>query len=62
MRTAVAGWPDGHIPMPINASGNGPEMVESRVVGEICWCPSGASCKTVPPAWRTGYNHREDHS
>lgn len=40
----------GHLPMPLNAAGEGPEMDESKVARVICWCWRGDACTVIPPS------------
>lgn len=39
----------GHVEMPYNAQGEGPEMDESKVVKVVCWCWRGERCEVIPP-------------
>jgi hypothetical protein len=37
-----------HVPMPINANGDGPEMDEEKVTETICWsCMTTWPCATI---------------
>jgi hypothetical protein len=45
---------DGHVPMPLNAAGQGPECDPDRVVVTICWCWRGVDCPVLPPVWAPG--------
>jgi hypothetical protein len=40
---------DGHLEMPLNAQGRGPEMDPAKAVRIICWCWRGKDCTVIPP-------------